>query len=86
MSGNALPPESLYSLGLRKPSEPPPTWSAIAVAPANNGLDRLAPPFPYSLYFTEPSGKIWLCPTRNPVLGSPTMATSGTARPGLGPK
>ncbi len=86
MSWKALLPFSLYRVGFKKPSEPPATWSAMALAPANSGLDRLVPPIRYSLYFTDPSGKLWLCPTRKPVLGSATMATSGTARPGLVPK
>ena len=50
------------------------------MTPANSGQDRLVPPMRYSLYFTVPSGNVWLWPTRNPVLGSPTIATSGTAR------
>jgi hypothetical protein len=49
--------------------------------PAMIGLATLVPPMRYSPYFTEPSGKVWLSPTRSPVLGSAMAAISGTARP-----
>ena len=34
----------------------------------------------YSEYCCEPSGKVWVSPTSMPVFGSPSAATSGTAR------
>src|SRR6266540_6904987 len=49
--------------------------------PANNGEDRLVAPIRNSLYAAVPSGNVWVWPTSIPVLGSPTAATSGTARP-----
>src|SRR6476620_2961347 len=51
------------------------------MTPANRGDDRLVPPRRYSLYAEWPSGNVWVWPTRNPVFGSATIATSGTARP-----
>src|SRR5882757_6406185 len=47
---------------------------------AKTGEASEVPPMRYSLYWIEPSGKVWLCPTRKPVCGSPTAETSGTTR------
>src|SRR3954452_2608761 len=49
--------------------------------PANSGLASEVPPMRYSEYFADPSGKVWVSPTRMPVFGSPRAATSGSARP-----
>ncbi len=39
----------------------------------------------YSAYCCEPSGKVWVWPTRKPVCGSATAEMSGSTRIGLEP-
>src|SRR5439155_15546052 len=70
-----------YSSGLAKPCGRPAAWSASAMMPAITGEDRLVPPIRYSSYSTSPLGNVCVSPTRYPVLGSPSAAMSGTARP-----
>src|SRR5262245_54170763 len=80
MSRNESEPASWYRAGLMNPRSRPAAWFASAIVPANNGDERLVPPMRYSSYLYPWWWKYWVSPTRNPVFGSPTAATSGTTR------